>query len=507
MDESYKQWGLADTLEFYQEIIAANDVETLRHMCLTDRYFLLVSVLGMTYMVNEWAFQRCREVEADPDGYLDLWARGHYKSTIITVGGIIQEVLRDPNLTVCVLSYNGPTARKFIGQIKQAFEHPALTALFPDILYAKPPNERWSLQGGLFVKRTTLSKEPSVMGSGLVDGMPTGMHFGLRVYDDVVTRESVFTPEQIEKTTEAFELSDALGTGDGQRMWMVGTRYHPQDTYAEVLKRGTAVERRRPCVDADGTPLLLTRETLADKRITMGPQVFAAQMMLEPSSAETATFQREWKQVYENPPALSTMNIWIIVDPASGKEKRGKRGADLDYTVMEVVGLGEDNNYYTLPGSLRDRLNLTQRTAALFRLVRQYPNSKVAYEEYGLQADVEHIQSVQEETHYRFAIIKVGGSMPKPQRIERLVPLFEAGRWWHQRRLPFVRRDGTVGDFTHEFFEDEFNTFPVVAHDDMLDAKARIFDVPAVFPRPRPQVTAATQSPRTNNTYDPLARR
>lgn len=506
MDDSYKQLGLTDTLSFYKEILAVGDVETLRYMCLHDRYFLLISVLGMTYMVNEWGFERAREVEADPDGYLDLWARGHYKSTIITVGGIIQEVLLDPNLTVCVLSYNSTTAIKILGQIKESFEFSALTALFPDILYAKPPNERWSLQGGLFVKRTTLSKEPTVMGSGLVDGMPTGMHFGLLVYDDVVTQKSVFTPEQITKTTEAFELSDALGIGDDQRKWMIGTRYHPQDTYAEVLKRGTAKIRLRPCVDADGTPLLLTRETLAAKRITMGPSMFAAQMMLEPSSAETATFQREWKQVYENPPALNTLNIWIIVDPASGKDKRGKRGADLDYTVMEVVGLGEDNNYYTLPGSLRDRLNLTQRTAALFRLVRQYPDAKVAYEEYGLQADVEHIQSVQEETHYRFAIIKVGGSMPKTQRIERLVPLFEEGRWWHQRRLPFVRRDGTVGDFTHEFFEDEFNTFPVVAHDDMLDAKARIFDVPAVFPKVR-VVSTGAQSPRTNNTYDPFARR
>lgn len=344
------------------------------------------------------------------------------------------------------------------------------------------------------------------MGSGLVDGMPTGMHFGLLVYDDVVTQKSVFTPEQITKTTEAFELSDALGIGDDQRKWMIGTRYHPQDTYAEVLKRGTAKIRLRPCVDADGTPLLLARETLAEKRITMGPSVFASQMMLNPSSADTATFRREWKQVYENPPAAHSMNIWIIVDPASGKEKRCKRSTDPDYTVMEVVGLGEDNNYYTLPGSLRDRLNLTQRTAALFRLVRQYPTAKVAYEEYGLQADIEHIQSVQEDDHYRFAIVAVGGSMPKTQRIERLVPLFEAGRWWHQRRLPFVRRDGMVGDYTHEFFEDEFNSFPVVAHDDMLDAKARIFDVRAAFPRPR-QAPVTVQPSRTNNTYDPLARR
>ena len=41
---------------------------------------------------------------------------------------------------------------------------------------------------------------------GLVDGQPTSVHFMVRVYDDIITRESVTTPEQINKVTSAWEL-------------------------------------------------------------------------------------------------------------------------------------------------------------------------------------------------------------------------------------------------------------------------------------------------------------
>ena len=458
---------LTEAITFYAAVAAMADMDVSRWLCLNDRFFLLTCVLGLTYMNNPWCYARCREVEASPDGWLDLWSRGHFKSTIITLGGILQEIARDPEITCCVLSYNSSTAQKFVNQIKQALEHPSFIAFFPDILHTKTPKENWSVQKGLWVKRRGLGKEPTVMGSGLVDGMPTGMHFKLRVYDDVVTQESVGTPEQIQRTTDAFGLSDALGTGDGQRVWMVGTRYHPMDTYNEILKRGTARERRRVCVDEEGNPLLLSPEALADKRRDMGPRIFAAQMMQDPVGEGVRTFRDDWLMFYDKQPDRRKFNVYIVIDSANAKRKSN------DFTTMWVVGLCEDRNYYILD-IVRDRMNLIERTDALFTLHRKWRPLCTYWEQVGSMSDTQHVRDIQEREGYRFRIVDIPQRVPKRDRIGWLIPLFEAGRIWLPRRLLYPTVTGETRDLVQDFISDEYSVCPVLPHDDMLDALANI---------------------------------
>lgn len=458
---------LDEAVKFYARAAAAGDRALIRWLCLNDRFFLLVCALGLTHMNRPWCYTRCREVEASPDGWLDLWSRGHYKSTIITLGGIVQAVLRDPEITCCVLSYNSPTAQKFVNQIKQALENPALRELFPEILHAKPPKDNWSVQKGLFVKRGDLSREPTVMGSGLVDGMPTGMHFRLRVYDDVVTAESVGTPDQIIKTTDAFSLSDALGTGDGQRVWMVGTRYHPMDTYSEILKRGTAKERRRVCVDTEGRPLMLSPEALEQKQRDMGARIFAAQMMQNPVGEGVRLFRDDWLMHYDRQPDRRKLNVFFIIDSANGKRKKN------DYTTMWVIGLGADLNYYVLD-IVRDRINLVERTDALFSLHRKWKPMCTYWEQVGAMSDTQHVRDAQERENYRFRVVDLPQKIPKRDRIGWLVPLFQAARFWFPRRLLYRTVAGETRDLVQDFVTNEYGCYPVVPHDDMLDSLANI---------------------------------
>lgn len=451
-------------------------------LALKDLYYLMVFVLGRQDVRNDWLYARCKEVQDNPDGYLDLWSREHYKSSLISYALTIQDVLKNPEVTCGIFSCTRPLAKRLLRQIKFEFEMNAtLKALFPDVLYADPRKEspKWSEDDGIIVKRKTNPAASTIEAWGLVDGQPTGKHFSLMVYDDVVTRESVTSPDMIRKVTEAWELSRNLSAHGGRTRY-IGTRYHTNDTYATIMERGAAIPRVYPAtIDGkpDGEPVFLTRDSLAQKRREMGPYTFSAQMLQNPTADDAQGFDRAWLK-HDRIDSTSGMSLYILVDPAGEKKKTS------DYSVFMVVGLGQDENYYVVD-MVRDRLNLTERGNTLMRLHRKYKPKGVGYERYGLQADIEFVQYLQKQENYRFDITELGGQMPKNDRIRRLIPLFEQGRVYLPMTLHYADYQGRSSDLVRDFVEQEYMTFPVSQHDDMMDCLARIVDPDfgAVFPK------------------------
>jgi predicted phage terminase large subunit-like protein len=466
--------------DLYRKVIAAEDTDGLRRLCREDLFFLLTMAMKRKDVDDPWLYERCREVEADPNGYLDLWAREHYKSTIITFALTIQDILKDPELTVGIFSHTKPQAKKFLGQIKKEFEdNTFLKELFPEILYDKPNKVQgisWSLDTGITVKRVTNPAAKTVEAHGLVDGQPTGSHFKLLVYDDVVTLESVSTPEMIKKVNNAFGLSLNLGMSKGGIRRAIGTRYHFNDTYRLIMKRKTFEPRTHKATDdgkVTGTPVFLTRAKLAEKRKDMGPYVFACQMMQNPAEDSVMGFKEEWLSFYDQMKNNSEWNYYILCDPAG--EKKKQHSQEPDYTVFEVWGTAPDGNYYLME-AVRDRMNLRERTSMLFYLHRKWKPLKTGYEKYGMQSDIEHIEEKMEEKNYRFNIIPLAGPQAKNDRIRRLVPDFEQHKIWLPRKMMYVNLEGKAQDFIKIFLEEEYTAFPVAVHDDIFDCACRLKD-------------------------------
>jgi phage terminase large subunit-like protein len=477
-----------DVLAKLKEKGEADKKAGMRWLCRNDLYFLSRYILGWVNAEHPWIFARHREVQTEPDGCLDLWAREHGKSSIITVAQTIQDILRThgdaavgEEVTAGIFSHTRPIAKSFLSKIKLEFEgNQALKELFPDILYEKASDApRWSLDAGLVVKRKANPPESTIEAWGLVDGQPIGKHFNLLIYDDVVTLKSVGTPEQIKKTTDALGLSYNLGKIGGRRR-MIGTRYHHNDTYREVIERGTFKQRIYPCTEdgtVDGKPVLLDPAVIAQKYIDQGPYIFSAQMLLNPTAEGNQGFQEAWLRRWQ-PKNWNNLNIYIVVDPAHSKKKGS------DYTAMWVIGLGQDQNYYLIDG-IRDRLNLAERTQSLFDLHRKYRPIGVGYERYGLQADIQHIEERQKQLNYRFQVEELSGRIPKYDRIRGLVPVFASGRFYLPVALNKVMTSGEVVNIIDVLIRHEYIPFPVPVNDDGLDCMARILDenLGAVFPQ------------------------
>ena len=463
--------------------------QTMAYLGRHDLFFLLVRLLNRDDVDKDWLFERCKEVQLNPNGYLDLWAREHYKSTIITFGLSIQDILNDPDITIGLFSATRPLAKGFAGQIKYELEeNKLLYELYPDVLWENPKRDApsWSLDNGITVRRKTNPKEATIEAWGLIDAMPTGRHYKVRLYDDVIEERSVTNPDMIQKATKAWELSLNLGSTAPMAKYdeinierYVGTRYHLNDPYREIMARKAAIPRIYPgTVDGkpEGAPVLWSKEFMAMKRRKMGPYIFGCQILQDPTADEVQGFKVEWLQYY-TPDTLRGMNLYLLCDPASEKKKNS------DYTVMLIVGLGADKNYYLIDG-LRDRLNLTERATKYIALHRKYTPMGCSYERFGMQADIEYIKERQDRENYRFNVHEFRSQTPKVDRIRALIPLFEQGRVFLPSAIYHIDYENKQRNLVRDFVDEEFTMFPVGVHDDILDCLAQIRDpnFSAVFP-------------------------
>jgi hypothetical protein len=423
--------------------------------------------------------------------------------------------LRNPEITIGIFSHTAPIAKAFLKQIRNELEkNTKLHDLFPDVLYRNPSAEapNWSLDAGITVRRKTNPKEATIEAHGLVDGQPTSKHFQLLVYDDVVVKESVSTPEQIAKTTEAWELSDNLGSDThGTRKWHVGTRWSYADTYESIITRGAVKTRLHPATH-DGTftgyPVLLSVEANDEKKITQGEATYSCQMLQNPLAGKQRMFDVEDLQIYEIRPA--TLNIYLLIDPARSKK------ADSANTAMVVIGVDYAMNKYLLDG-INHKCDLQERwqwTARLYDRWKQMPgvqNVYVGYEAFGAQADLDYFYEQMQVNKYRFTIEELkwprDGTGSKIDRVQRLGPDLRSHKFFipydtDEKKHTTMQREMINAGFRHrvsqsirrkdendklynlvEQFKMQVHYFPFSGLKDLVDAASRIYDMEARPPR------------------------
>lgn len=485
----------AETVEMCSESAKR---EHLRWLARNDLFFLLVYILNRKHFLRDerttrWTFERCNEVQDAPDNRLDLWPRESFKSEIISFGLTIQDILNDPEVTFGIFSHNRPMAKNFLAVIKREFEdNQKLKDLFPDILWQDPKNEAirasksWGLNEGITVRRKGNMKEATIEASGLVDGQPTGKRYKKIIYEDVVNRDAI-SEMMIVKTTQELENSFLLTASDPPIARYIATFQEIGDTTQEIINRKIFTLRKHSPVDRDGAPAYCSDEKFAWFKKNLSSKTFALQILLDPTRAKDESdigFHQDWLVYYpeDDLPNRRGMNVYIVVDPAGNSTESNSRN------VIAAIGLTADRRAWLLD-MVWDKMDLEECWQALFAMVQRWQPTRVGYEKFGMQRDIEHFHYRMKEVNYPFTIIPLGGThLSKNQRIERLIPMCRDRRLLLPKKgLHKTLKDGTKIDLVKQFVDHEYLVFPFAGKQkDMLDAIALIANPELGITYPRP---------------------
>lgn len=465
-----------------------HDLSAYRWLILNDLFFIIYFILGTgksNYQKINHPFivNACGEVEeGQKDGTLDIWAREHLKSSIITIAETIQFCLGNPNKSTCIFSYARPVAKKFLFELKELFErNELLRQCFSDVIWNAPANQApiWSLDDGLILNRKGNRKEPNIYASGLIEGMPTGMHFDRMIFDDIVTEDIAESVDVMEKVKNKIDSAMNLGT-DGGTHRIIGTFYHHNDPLIYLRDKEREGKklyqlRLKPATDnglANGKPLFLSQNRLDFLKTT---KTFNCQQLLNPTPIDSVILKSMYLENIDIFP--SNLYRFMVIDPAGDNET--KRGDAWGILLCGVEPKSDDvgaSNIYILDACIEV---MTEETA-IRRITEMYLNGgailRVAYEK-NLNITPAWITHVQNFLNKRGRYISENNNT--------LVYLKHGGRNKTHRissALQFPLNNSKIfisnkvkGDVKNKL-KNELDTFPY-GHDDGIDALSYLYDV------------------------------
>ena len=313
-----------------------------------------------------------------------LLSRDHMKSALVAYR-VAWSLTKDPTLRVLYISSTSNLATKQLKFIKDIITNDRYRLFWPEMVEKEEQKrEKWT-EREISVDHPKRKEEhirdPSIFTAGLTSNI-VGMHCDIAVLDDVVVHSNAYTEEGREKTKDQYSLLSSVETSNAVE-WVVGTRYHPKDLYADLISMSIEtfdeIGHVKDAVDlfevkeypvesvGDGTGQFLwprqqrydgkwfgfDPEILAKKRSQYLNKIhFRAQYYNDPHDIDSSPIQRDLFQYYD-PQFLgrksgrwffkgNPLNVVAAVDFAYSMAKRA------DSTCVVVVAADGNSNYYVL---------------------------------------------------------------------------------------------------------------------------------------------------------------
>ena len=314
------------------------------------------------------------------DSQLTLLPRDHQKSHMAAVKAA-WDITREPDTTILYVSATASLAEKQLFAIKQILTSDIYRRYWPEMVHPEEGKRALWNVSSISVDHPTRKKEgvrdATVAAVGLTANI-TGLHCNKIYLDDIVVPKNAYTEEGRETVRKLYSQLASVET-TGATETVVGTRYHPNDIYSDMMEMKTPVfdgnmeivsedsiyEVFEKVVEVNGD-FLWPKEARADGKVFgfdwrelakkkakyLDKTQFFAQYYNDPNDPESHRLDTSRFQYFHPEYLVNHKQVWYYKD----KKLRIYAAADLAYTVKEssdytaivVVGIDEEGYIYVV---------------------------------------------------------------------------------------------------------------------------------------------------------------
>lgn len=445
---------------------------------INNLFFLCSGILGMKDLTRRCHQPYCNFIESNPAKIkLSLMPRGHLKTSVGTVGGTIQRVLKDWNRTNLIVNESSGNSEAMLREIRSHAEsNRRFRTLYGKYIPKDTRSVRWN-DHQLDFERDRIDRMPTIASGGMT-GALTSQHYNHITFDDPISEEAAGS-EKI--------MKDAIGRLRAQQALLVkpeedtilynGTRWTFADVYAWVVKVFPLRIAKfiRSVIEEDQIlwPERFTPEILAEMREAMGEYKWSCLMMNNPRNETVQDFNvrdiRWWRWYDSNETKIDLLNrdqnvidsweisdldITVALDPAPAEF------TDSDRNAIVVTGITPRAQCVVLE-TWAERCTPQAVLAKLSEVKRRWDPRVFGIEGVAYQKTFKYFlkqHGLDRGEYFNIDELRSQNKNHKVRQIRSLQPIAAGGRLY---LYP-----------TQHILRDELSDFPMGEHDDVADALA-----------------------------------
>ncbi len=229
---------------------------------------------------------------------LTLYPAGHGKTTLVATLLPIWAVCRDPNVRIAIVAKNTDEGEGIMRTIQaEMVDNDDLVRDFGPFR-SDIDGRAWSLSRLDVHHRTIRHKSSTIAMFGSSSKTVLGYRTDWTICDDVVTGENSNTPEQRTKMRNWFDQYVETGPEHAHsRLTVVGTRFHPNDLYGDLLELAVPDEKGEHLVTLYQT---YREDAISDqeKHETLWPERWPWQRLMQQKvKVGTLSFNKRYRNI------------------------------------------------------------------------------------------------------------------------------------------------------------------------------------------------------------------